>query len=249
VPVMASIQQSAVSTQPAERPILFSGEMVRANLRAVDPKTQTRRVMKKQPIYSTTNPPLTGMAKVGEFYTCPDRFPFDGPRRDVIVECTSLGNFHCMGQDQFAEKYCPYGKPGDHLWVRETWRCVDGPAYNAGESDKVALYRADDETGIIAVGSWKPSIHMPRWASRLTVEILKVRVERVQEISEADAKAEGCVFFKVKGTPKEKALYSEGYRESYRLLWDSINAKRDGGIYAWAKNPWVWVARFSPSLS
>lgn len=170
-----------------ERPILFSGEMVRAILDGR--KTQTRRVIKPQ----------------GEPYTIEDV--------DVLK--------------------CPYGIPGDRLWVRETFADLRG----MGFGHKWA-YRADtpegSESDRIRIGygvRWKPSIHMPRWASRITLEITDIRVERVQDITYIDAKAEGVE-------------YEKGYtdpREAFATLWNSINAKRD---YGWAMNPWVWIIEF-----
>lgn len=116
--------------------------------------------------------------------------------------------------------YCPYGQPGDLLWVRETW----GLWANDGLPQPV-FYRADypapDDT---VLPKWRPSIHMPRWASRLTLRITDVRVERVQDITLADACDEGCEL-----------------PEQFLPLWDSINAKCGFG---WDANPWVWALTF-----
>jgi hypothetical protein len=121
---------------------------------------------------------------------------------------------------------CPYGRPGDRLWVRETWSQL-----YPYESRRVA-YRADRET-VVAPGVlpwWRPSIHMPRWASRLTLEITKVRVERLKEITVKDIAAEGI----------QEGVGVFAY-EDFRKLWDSLNAKRGFG---WDANPWVWVVEF-----
>lgn len=122
-------------------------------------------------------------------------------------------------------EWSPYGVPGDRLWVRETWA---KPYVNCD-----AVFRADYKgAGIL---KWKPSIHMPRWASRITLDVVNVRVERVQDISEEDARAEGI---------DDGWLVREQFPEAriaYRYLWDSINAKRG---YGWATNPWVWVIEF-----
>jgi hypothetical protein len=118
----------------------------------------------------------------------------------------------------------PYGIPGDQLWVRETWH--NGPAG--------LLYKATPPMAIYPK-SWKPSIHMLRTASRITLEIVSVRVERVQDISEEDAKAEGI---KVIGSIMGHTLTG---RELYKGLWDSINEKRGFG---WGTNPWVFVINF-----
>lgn len=117
---------------------------------------------------------------------------------------------------------CPYGEKGDGLWVRETW----GP-YEGG-----VIYRCDESPNCKPDGgAWKPSIFMPRWASRITLEITDVRLERLQEISELDARSEG-----VNPYSCETAL------EQFPKLWDSINAKRG---YRWETNPWCWCISFN----
>ena len=141
---------------------------------------------------------------------------------------------------------CPYGIPGDWLWVRETW--VEGP----GDGTPY-LYRADADTdGTVPylsggaggfgggvsnanISRWKPSIHMPRWASRITLEVTNVRVERLQRISEDDAMAEGIY-------PITDSLSNcNGARYYFQSLWDSINAKLG---HSWESNPFVWVVEF-----
>lgn len=132
---------------------------------------------------------------------------------------------------------CPLGAPGDRLWVRETWSSDDG---------KTAHYRADGETYNAGL-PWRPSIHMPRWASRITLEITGVRVERLQEITEEGAKAEGC---SPCGFAQEVALNPAGgcsvtdlsgtSRGTFRMLWDSIYK----GSKSWDANPWVWDIEF-----
>jgi hypothetical protein len=239
-----------------ERPILFSGPMVRALLDGS--KTQTRRVMKKQPYISRTNPPHFSDVEVGDLFICPDYCPTTPVRGSVIVECESIGTYHCMGQKTFAEKHSPYGVPGDRLWVRETFLYVgpgsgsDLPSYREEranpENHKAAncWFRASrpDETLV-----WTPSIHMPRWASRITLEITGVRVERLQEISEVDAAAEGVESLRNEGeywkhylesTASCDALICLSARESFRTLWDSLAAP---GV-DWQANPWVWVVEF-----
>jgi len=127
--------------------------------------------------------------------------------------------------DEERDYKSPYGKPGDRLWVRET-HYVFSAGYKDGR-DRHIVYRATEPD---APCGWTPSIHMPRWASRITLEVVSVRVERVQDISEADAASEG--------TP----ILQGGNRTEFRMLWDSINAKRG---YGWDANPWVWVIEFS----
>jgi hypothetical protein len=136
---------------------------------------------------------------------------------------------------------CPYGKPGDRLWVRETWRetgslmRVDGKIPECGNDDQV-VYRADADYD----GPFRPSIHMPRWASRIQLEITAIRVERVQDISEEDALAEGIRLYEAHGVPEaEWKRYSPVIR--FSALWDSINEARGFG---WSTNPWVWVVEF-----
>jgi hypothetical protein len=133
---------------------------------------------------------------------------------------------------------CPYGVPGDRLWVRETWAKLD---------DEL-IYKAD---GFVDDGSlkWRPAIHMPRWASRTTMEITAVRVERLQDISLDDLIAEGlfglwetqdweyaCIWRDAPNTSKKI------YMKVLERFWDSINSKRPG--CSWADNPWVWVVAF-----
>ena len=175
-----------------ERPILFSGPMVRAILDGR--KTMTRRVMKPQP----------------------EDYPYH----------------HGLAVYRVAKK-CTYGVPGDLLWVRETWAsdvdgCPAGLSYRADHLDP----RGDGPANPMR---WRPSIFMPRWASRLTLRITSIRVERVQDITEADARAEG--FKDVAG----KYARGDEARIWFAELWDDINAKRGFG---WDANPWVWVVGF-----
>lgn len=124
---------------------------------------------------------------------------------------------------------CPYGKAGDQLWVREAFAGVHS-----------VIYKADDWRG--GNVKWKPGIHMPRSASRITLEIIRVRVERVQDISEDDAKAEG-VFPWTTNTLRMSDPDAKGplFRPAFTFLWDSINAQRGFG---WDMNPYVWVIKF-----
>jgi len=129
--------------------------------------------------------------------------------------------------------YCPYGQPGDRLWVRETWALADGR-----NSLVPYLYRADGDSQPVLDGRWRPSIHMPREASRITLEITNVRVERLNEISQKDVMAEGA-------EPLTLAdggfvpLSGSDYVGGFRRLWESIN-----GPGSWAENPLVWVIAF-----
>ena len=130
---------------------------------------------------------------------------------------------------------CPFGRPGDRLWVREQFACVRtrGMRYVEYKSDRsLSDFDGYDSP---AGGRWRPSIHMPRWASRITLEITDVRVERLQDISEADAKAEGVSMPDVTPTPPD--FWS--YQQEFRHLWEQIN-----GPGSWNDNPWVWVIEF-----
>jgi hypothetical protein len=190
-----------------ERPILFSAPMVRAILEGR--KTMTRRIAK-----------LTDAGHVKE--------P-GGHRR-----------WHPADMD--ARQACPYGQPGDRLWVRETFGdCTPGADALVGTRWDKPWYRAEaDEYGLLGHDGegpvyvddvkWRPSIHMPRRASRITLEITAVCVERLQEISEADVQAEGCT-----GSP----LGPAADRLLFPTLWESIN-----GPGSWDANPWVWVVGF-----
>jgi len=123
---------------------------------------------------------------------------------------------------------CCYGYIGDRLWVREDWNMVENDKGN-----DCLQYLADiDPSEWAMYGPWEPSIDMPRCASRIDLEIIGVRVERLQDISEDDVHAEGCYFMT---TGREHA------QKWFRNLWDSINTKR---CYGWDANPWVWVIEF-----
>ena len=136
---------------------------------------------------------------------------------------------HPIGHAEFYRNHrcldivrCPYSKPGDNLWVRETW---------SDKGDMRPFYRADNGSWLPYGGKWKPSIFMPRWASRITLEVESVRVERLQAISEADAIAEGIKPFP--SSPSKIPVMQ------YQDLWESIN-----GPGSWQANPWVWVITF-----
>lgn len=218
----------------AEKPILFSGEMVKAILSAS--KTQTRRIIKPQPTDDEGNVWVGRILGPGmyepEVY---DRYGEAHPGKPIYGIYDEYGDWGIK---------CPYA-PGDTLWVREThWLdCYPDGVLVDGKPAHVH-YRAAHPYPAIAKsidGHWRPSIFMPRWASRITLEITAVRVERVQDISEDDAKAEGVtpVPFTDSGWDS-----SELYRNSFAELWDSINAKRG---YGWDVNPWCWVVEFTPS--
>jgi len=153
---------------------------------------------------------------------------------------------------------CPYGSPGDRLWVRETWQPINREEhflgliaclYRANCSNDMKTFtfisRFDGSHITIPVAKWKPPIHMPRWASHITLEIVSIRVERLQEISEKDAVAEGIFYHRhMEGYVSDEEgrnFYVSDPRRSFDKLWDSINAKKGFG---WDANPWVWVIEF-----
>src|SRR5690606_20772737 len=155
---------------------------------------------------------------------------------------------------------CPYGQPGDWLWVRETWApmCREADPYCWCETEEQRKrnhyieYRADtgnprpgDWPADIPAGEevprWRPSIHMPRWASRITLEITDVRVERLQDITEADIIAEGCTVDAVARWAGVPWSDMPTLHHAFRVGWDRLNARRG---YGWDANPWVWAITF-----
>lgn len=205
-----------------ERPILFSTEMVRAILEGR--KTQTRRIVKKQP------------HGAGEWVR-------------------QLASWLFPNVNPYIKLKCPYGQPGDRLWVRETW--FNDMSFGSPEY----YYRANGEfdeqferhrLGQVGPFKWRPSIFMPREASRILLEVMDVRVERLQDISEEDAKAEGVTdveFYPDDGFPLSvghmvgkddgNTMLHTTRVKAYSTLWESINGKG-----SWDKNPWVWVIEF-----
>ena len=212
-----------------ERPILFSAPMVRAILEGR--KTQTRRVVKPQPV-------------------------IDRASGSVVVENRTVGMRSYLyswpigaePNDMFINERCPYGVPGDRLWVKETWRPFWHPElycsvqYAADSSYRKPDFSDEDRGHRFAdlcdrsgdnAEPWHPSIHMWRELSRLTLEVVSVRVERLQDINEEGAKAEGAEQLHV------GEIQSGSYRDGFQDLWESIN-----GAESWDVNPWVWVVEF-----
>lgn len=140
---------------------------------------------------------------------------------------------------------CPYGEPGGRLWVRETHMAFDLGRIHY-RSDYLQDPRGDREHGVV----WTPSIHMPRWASRLTLIITGIRVERLQDISDQDARAEGAESYDVSMLSEDEMQLldaplldrSSPYKNGFAMLWDSINRTQA----SWDSNPWVWVVSFEP---
>jgi hypothetical protein len=222
-----------------ERPILFSAPMVRAILEGR--KTQTRRIIKRP----LKHPGWTEYVYYGPSPNNPTCVP-------RAIECGPD-----YPDDDSDAVLCPYGSPGDRLWVRETWAL--NPIRDFGimkpRSPADCIYRAG--YGTTPSVQWTPSIHMPRVASRITLEVTGVRVERLQEISNADARAEGIVqtwgdfggkppqwawdIYHLNGNAAGPHQYdNKSSSQNFQFLWESIN-----GIESWAANPWVWVVSFS----
>lgn len=156
--------------------------------------------------------------------------------RRIAKEFEGKGDLDAILRRFPNQRGCPYGEPGDRLWVRETW----APHPDFPDMANRSVYRADPECKY-DVERWRPSIHMPRRASRILLEITGVRVERLQSISEQDARAEGVTLneiglFQVRHTPGDLHNVAVG---AYRELWENIN-----GAGGWDANPWVWVIEF-----
>ncbi|MFU5343126.1 hypothetical protein ACM7W1_16260 [Pseudomonas aeruginosa] len=212
--------------KPRERPILFNDQMVRAILGGR--KTVTRRVVKDTGFYA--------------------------------IDAAIHGNDVALREREALSTRCPFGQPGDRLWVREAWQgpLISDEEQAANQSwwkdmtkfqdPAHCAYRAsgDDNEYVDPDGyfhcKWKPSIHMPRWASRILLEITAVRIERLQDISEEQALAEG-----VRGEPCDHArqacsdigCWGDTAKGAFGFLWEQLN-----GAGAWQANPWVWVVEF-----
>lgn len=206
-----------------ERPILFSGAMVRALLAGT--KTQTRRVK--------------GLENANAM---PWLF-VDAPR--LVTENGSVFAEWALDDDgiERVSRYkCPYGQPVDRLWVREAWRTTgDGGRCNDMPPRQIqpleVWYEADGTAPANeCTGKLRPSMFMPRWASRIMLEITAVRVERLKDISEADAISEGTEPYRLPCHPAREALR---HVDGFSALWESIN-----GPGSWSANPWVWVVEF-----
>jgi hypothetical protein len=224
--------------QIPELPLLMKAEMVDETLRNIQPKTNTRRTR--------------GLKIINE---SPDEWKFDR-----IQDGYSDGRPRFVFLDRNGDPIgikCPYGAPGFHLWVRETFYIdhvdyIGKPLADLPPIEDGIYYRVDGEccdqipecqcaSPEVGKPAWRPSIFMPRWASRITLDILDIRVERLNDISEEDAVAEGCEAW-------EKIDYSclppvpdrdITAREEFQKLWERIN-----GAGSWKANPWVWVVVF-----
>ena len=211
-----------ISTAPRERPILFAGPMVRAIL-------EGRKTVTRRPLNARSLKLIDYGAQAGECHYLPD----SGPLHPNSV--------------QYYTDFCPYGQPGDRLWVRETTKADysthDGVVLSlyAADNEPVLYWDEDDGDPIQAVSHWdyprdfRPSIHMKRSACRLLLEITAVRVERLQDINDEQAIAEGI-------DVHPSGFYGNGCISAggaFLELWESIN-----GAGSWNTNPWVWVIEF-----
>lgn len=216
---------------PKERPILFSGEMIHAILDGR--KRQTRRVCKFR---------ITGPNPPKDFFDMYDGEKWLGAftKRENTLS-SAAGN-------------CPYGMPSERLWVRETLqrgsRNNPGPRHDHfwryAADNSLVLVPEERHTEMLVWATHKESdvcvsIHMPRWASRITLEITDVRVERLQEISGADILAEGVD--NGKSNPTMGARWENMQRMAWQERWDKLNA---GRTFGGDVNPWVWVIEFKP---
>ncbi len=203
-----------------ERPILFSAPMVRAILEGR--KTVTRRAVKgfQIPAEDTSIP-------IGDR----QRWSAIGQRDPRYGFCVFGSTEAECAKELEVYAPCPYGKPGDRLWVRETHSFVPDPEEPAGYSQ--VLYAADGQQ----YGKNRPSIHMFRCDSRILLEITDVRVERLQDISRADIRAEGLLCPPELASDDVSPNYRDWYPVAWRELWEST-----GGD--WNANPWVWVVEF-----
>ncbi|WIO41018.1 hypothetical protein P2G42_13665 [Klebsiella electrica] len=224
-----------------ERGMIFNGEMVRALLEGR--KTQTRRIMKVQPseVFTPMNMSLEPDYKA-RWYT-PGSVDKDGYLQPASKDVFGVSNEN--------EGYsCPFGAVGDRIWVRET-SGLQVRRDALGGTGEFRVYRASNPDAIrftTASGKdypikWTPSIHMPRWASRITLEITDVRVERLNDISEEDARAEGIIDGGClncgEPEPCGCANPEPDATDAFAYLWQSIYGQEN-----WNANPWVWVIEF-----
>lgn len=203
-----------------ERPILFSGEMVRAILSGR--KSQTRRIVNWRRLHAQAGLTFPSRCNLA-FYTIMNSWALASPGEN-LMRCVE----------------CPFGVAGDRLWVKETFALHDHL------EPPILYYRADDETKYESDGRWQPSIYMPRKFSRILLQVVRVRVERLQDISDRDAMSEGVqkdehsdVGFWIGEMSGTARVMHANPRAAYSVLWDSIH-----GEGSWDQNPWVWVVEF-----
>jgi len=222
-------------------PILFKPDMIRAIQREIESpgsgKTMTRRVVKGDP-HTIIDRATPEEWDAGRAHPNMRRFEEWGPKSGTFLFRISTGSV--VGYP------CPYGQKGDLLWVRETWQPHPeaGASYPEGSiASDAACYAADiSDDDYKEAKPWKPSIFMPKWASRYTLLIEDVRVERLQDISGPDCMKEGIIYDADWAMIGPCEADAGGLIENFGYLWDSINGK----TYPWESNPWVWVICFRP---
>lgn len=220
-----------------ERGMLFGAPMVLALLDGS--KTQTRRLVKPQPMESD------GQTYGGKIFGPEMYEPAAYDKHGEMVPGPEIFGIYTEDGDWGVK--CPYGKPGDRLWVREAWSAhVSEDHLPPRECSRdIRFYEAEHgmQRGLNPrIGKLRPSIFMPHWHSRITLEVTGVRVERLQDIHSADALAEGIynlsdewhVDYGIPGVVRAQHPV-----RAYQLLWESIN-----GAGSWDANPWVWVIEF-----
>jgi hypothetical protein len=237
-----------------ERPLIFTAESVRNIIAGI--KTHTRRVVKFKKCQSVLD---------HDQY----KFVYPAAKSGFVFWTGSVANDMALFTKRVYEKgvACPYGVPGDRLWVKEPY-IITPPGWSDSPNDynikdehgegRIITYCATAHPDVIACAKTyhlrvRPARYMPRWASRLTLEIVDLRVERLQDISQADAKAEGAQAWYRLGDGRREiphgveysienvAEADRDYVRGYQHIWDCINAKRG---HWWHTNPWVWVIQF-----
>jgi len=204
-----------MKTKPNARAIHFSGPMIRALLT----KTQTRRIVKPQP-------PAEVAVRYAPIYCGPD----------VQNDPVPVLAWRPPGEFSVVKLRCPYGEPGDRLWVREV-TSESSPCFLGGRAQPTVWYRADNNRPSWAEKRWTPAFLSPRRLSRITLEITDVRVERLQQISGNDVLAEGVD--NGKANAAMGARWDNMQRMAFGELWEEIH-----GPGSWGANPWVWVVSF-----
>lgn len=220
----------------SEKPILFNSEMVCAILDGR--KTQTRRVIKPH------NPVRAKLDGYKQGYGLLFSETRDNTADKWYIKDYSVST--CWISDRnYIKLYSPY-KPGDMLWVRETWKSATGdPAGGGYALFDSYVYKADGKAKddypvdeLMVEDCWRPSIHMPRKAARIFLRVKGVRIERLQDIDAADCVAEGCDADMLSGVGPE---FTRGV---FNGIWDSTIKEKDFPFYSWDANPWVWVIEF-----
>lgn len=235
----SSIALAVAAPEIRERPILFSGAMVNAILSGQ--KTMTRRGISIANSLVNGDSPSKRSTGLGGW---PD---LDFSKAWVDRGPSPAGNpgpyLKVPGGDESVQRVYSRIQTGDRLWVRETWRTGGDSPGSMCTGPESCRYAASVGEAEWAISKWRPSIFMPRWASRITLEVTAVRPERVQEISSADVAAEGVTSHLGAMTVNgEQATGFVSAQYAFACLWNGINGKRSG--CTWQDNPWCWVIEF-----